>query len=930
VDPANASQPFSHPQKEALACLSRGGAVVTASARAARALRRSHGLAQRDAGKLAWQTPPIHDWESWLDLLWKQHLFQAEESPLLLSAIQERAIWKRIIGAQYGDSESIAMLAAAAWRLLTEYGARDECRRTWRGAATTDAEDFRGWAEAFDRGGQKKNWTSRGDLQAILAPVIRSGDLTLPAEIFLLGFDLLNPAQRRLIEAARDAGASVTEAKATAAPASGRLIFAKDPRDEISTCAWWARRTLEANPAARIAVIVQDIDGMRGEIDRTFRSILMPQSVGIESREPMPYEFSLGQPLANMPLVKAALLALRWLLEPLRQSEISWLLLSGFLGDAGCATDDLAAFDADLRRHGNLPPEILLEDFAAYKPSSAPESAQRLLRRIHEWVRLTAEVQPSRRKSVLEWLDFAEEVLRKIGWPGSRTLESIEFQALGRWEQLKNELAALSFDGSRIAYGEFVTTIVTYSNETIFSPESVDAAIQIMGPFESSGQHFDALWFLGANDRQWPPAARPHPLLPLWLQRKYGMPHAAIESDWHFHLNVTRRIAATAPECVFSYAASEGGGDARPSALLRANNQILAEQSSAEFLQHLGVPEPPPHRCETLPVEDLSPVVWPKEVNAGGADILKWQSACAFQAFAKRRLGAAELDEAERGLSPQDRGTILHKILENLWSPQNPQPLLLRGRTDLIHARAEGRIADILTHHIQHAFQSRRGGRKETPWTKQYQRAEQLRLHSLLSQWLDYEAKRQDFTVAEQEKKSNAEINGMKLSLRVDRIDEVSGGRLIIDYKTGKVSPNMWTGPRPDEPQLPLYAIHAATETPHGVLFAKIRAEKLEFVGYAEDAAETISSELKPASALIKNPLTETILGDWSDALSNLADEFLMGHAAVAPKSYPATCQHCPLPGLCRVAETAVAIESDEEDEADGDADADESGNSDE
>ena len=37
--------------------------------------------------------------------------------------------------------------------------------------------------------------------------------------------------------------------------------------------------------------------------------------------------------------------------------------------------------------------------------------------------------------------------------------------------------------------------------------------------------------------------------------------------------------------------------------------------------------------------------------------------------------------------------------------------------------------------------------------------------------------------------------------------------------------------------------------------------------------------------------------------LDALAREFLSGHAAVAPKHYPHTCEHCDLGTFCRVKE---------------------------
>jgi RecB family exonuclease len=141
----------------------------------------------------------------------------------------------------------------------------------------------------------------------------------------------------------------------------------------------------------------------------------------------------------------------------------------------------------------------------------------------------------------------------------------------------------------------------------------------------------------------------------------------------------------------------------------------------------------------------------------------------------------------------------------------------------------------------------------------------------------------------------------LQLSLRVDRIDRVDGGRLILDYKTGKVSLSMWKGERPEEPQLPLYGVHGPVDDLCGVLFAQVRVGEMEFVGRTKDVTTTLIGD---QSAMVQKPLTDEILGEWADALSNLADQFMAGNAAVEPKRYPKTCKYCPLPGLCRVSAT--------------------------
>ena len=68
-------------------------------------------------------------------------------------------------------------------------------------------------------------------------------------------------------------------------------------------------------------------------------------------------------------------------------------------------------------------------------------------------------------------------------------------------------------------------------------------------------------------------------------------------------------------------------------------------------------------------------------------------------------------------------------------------------------------------------------------------------------------------------------------------MDELPDGRhVIIDYKTGKVSGDAWSGERLDEPQVPLYCI--STEAPvAGAVFAQIRTGDLQLKGISEQAS---------------------------------------------------------------------------------------------
>ena len=228
----------------------------------------------------------------------------------------------------------------------------------------------------------------------------------------------------------------------------------------------------------------------------------------------------------------------------------------------------------------------------------------------------------------------------------------------------------------------------------------------------------------------------------------------------------------------------------------------------------------------------------------------------------------------------------------------------------------EGRLDAIMAHHIDEALQRYKVEGPKRNWNQAYLEAERERILSLINDWLAYEEKRADFTVESREEKRVAAVGELKLQVRVDRVDAVRGGRVIIDYKTGMVKKDLWDGDRPDDPQLPIYAGYGQVEDLKGVLLGHVAEDKLEFLGRVEDGNLIMPGD----TALSRPPYSADMLQGWQTVLTELAQQFLNGEAQVDPKQYPNTCKFCDLPGLCRIAESERA-QTDDADESDGESD---------
>ena len=880
-----------------------GGLVVTASERTARFLTEAFHRARRAEGLTAWPAPNIQDWQTFVRNAWSE---RSTDGRIVLNGLQEQALWAGIVAdtspqaAQLaGARDRLGSLAMEAHSLLCAYAPhllKESARSGW----DQDAAAFSAWLASFDEACRAANLLSAARLPHELALAL-AADTSTRSPLLLAGFDRLLGTQRALFAAWGE------YAEVSPGDAASRIEFheAADPSSDLAACALWCKRRLASDPKARLLVITQDVPKRRGEIERAFLRFARAEdgSTGSSSL----FEFSLGVPLSQVALARGAGLLLRWLDTPIDEHELDWLLSTGQIAASPDESMALTAFMRTLRRRNLQRTRWTLADFIRQKPGAELPAA---------WVARITQTQRRLQESARHsqsppaWAELTPQFLEGAGWPGARPLTSTEFQAVRRWRQTVDDCASLGFDGRHIEWQEFLAALNRAVNETLFAPESRDAAILIAGPAESAGLTADAVWFLGANEEAWPAGGATHPLLPLVVQREAAMPHASPKLDWDLAAVMTRRLIASAPEVHFSYARQSEGVDARPSRLvaqLAGSPQTL----NAE-LKAAPVPDP-----LTVSFADAGQLPFPSGDAPGGSSVLTAQSQCPFKAFATSRLGAQDWDPAEAGLTALERGSLLHEVLHSIWAGP-PNGIRTHAELDAL-TDLHALVAD----HVRRVLQAKMPSRARECMPPTYLVLEETRLINLVTEWLRYESSRMPFTVLETEQKATASIAGLALHLRLDRIDRLNDGSLlVIDYKSGNPTPSSWDLPRPDDVQLPLYVNFALHRDPNeigGLVFAKVRTGETEFAGKVRDAKGTLRSKISGNSNLVKKPLTTNQLSEWKEHIEHLALDFLAGHAEVDPRDYPDTCENCGLQALCRISENPPLPDNSKGEEA-GDA----------
>jgi hypothetical protein len=217
----------------------------------------------------------------------------------------------------------------------------------------------------------------------------------------------------------------------------------------------------------------------------------------------------------------------------------------------------------------------------------------------------------------------------------------------------------------------------------------------------------------------------------------------------------------------------------------------------------------------------------------------------------------------------------------------------LDGQRELRALTSDG-LRELVASCVNEAVKQKRLG-VDGAWSSRFAEIERERLITIVCDWLELEKARAPFRVVEREQKKELEVGGVHVSVRVDRVDELEmGGRVVVDYKTGASKGNIeeaWDGERPDEPQLPLYAV--AEDGLAGLAFAHVRAGENRFRGQSD--ALGVFPGVKP---LVDKTLQDKV-EQWRVSLAALGEQFLGGQIAVDPKEAN-TCRWCSNGPLCR------------------------------
>lgn len=839
--------------------------ILTPNRRLAAFSQTQYNQQQLAANNPCWEMVEIYSIEAWLLELWQLSLDNNYSlyRPILTKT-QQQLLFERIIQQNSATSELLriketAQNALKAWGFLQQWQV-DRDKLAAYAKFAPDIAVFCSWLQTYCQWLDKNEYY---DSHMIVDHLIVASDLfhqKLPTTICLRGFNELTPQYATFFAKLKTYNINIIEDQLTTESAKVIRAGFSNVTTELQSAATWAMESLQVKPEQNIAVVIPELERLRAQVHNIFGAILPKAWLNI----------SAPLALSSYTLIQTALLILQLSKYTVNFSDISILLRSPYVGNFMQESSLRASLDRKLR-------ELVEEKLTWHTLLKFLQDEDIVFKQYTtDFCEKLDKVRGNH--AAAYWATVMQDLLYCWQWPGDRALNVEELDLLSCWRELLDQYCQLSLIIGEHSFAQALQVLQRLANDTPFlAAETGLTKLHVLGLLESEGLVFDQLWVCGMTRDSWPATANPNPFIPLELQRQYDLPHSSAQRE----LTVTKKYTANLQkggkqQVIFSYPMYIDDHSVAPSNLI----MHLSEENIA---LNIANKHSMPLALEYL--QDCTTPTLQSNYVINGINTLKLQAQCPFKANAEARLLAKPLVIPQLILTPAERGSLVHEVLESFWQECGSYAQLVAYLPDQLESLLNEIIKQILS-----AWLSKR----PLTLTSNYAALEAQRLYTLIINWLAYEATRLPFTVYKLEQKFAIKIDTLQFNIRIDRIDRIVPDQyIVIDYKTGAVNTSSWFSEPIYEPQLPIYATYIPEQIA-AVAFAHLQAQEVKFSGVGGQ------DDLLPNVKTIDD--WEATKSKWRTILENMARSFSAGHSAVAPYSQQ-VCNSCNLQSLCRIYE---------------------------
>ncbi|MEM8498336.1 MAG: PD-(D/E)XK nuclease family protein [Pseudomonadota bacterium] len=888
--------------------------ILTPNQRLAQQIQLQADYLKRQEGQNSWSARPVMAMSNWLQLVW-DNATAAGHKPCneywVLSLAEELELWRSAMMASV-DGELIAPESAAqqlmqAWHILCNWRVdiRSSTQRT-KFQINDNCAFFLKVCERVLADSRAVGAVCAAEIPGLLADI----ESPLSENVLLYGFEEVLPAHGYLL---RQWAIPHSSVQLNVNTSDGEqpldVLRASTFEMEITAAAQWAHEVSSSDKNARVAVIVPQLENRRAQLEYCFESVF-----AVEARNPYskrhvpPFNISAGVSLASTPLVQSALTLLNVFQRPIASAALPQLLYSPFFAHSyGTARAELYQLEHRLRGYGD--PQLSIGAiareaerlFASRNSSNADGNTciELLLQTLSDGRRLVRDLASS------TFDDHVSNLMQQLavaGWPGDRSVDSVEYQQLSSFTKALSAchaLAHLRFDSAnKVSATESLALLEHALRTEVFQAQTSDTGVQVLGLLEGAGLPFTHVRLCDFSIGQWPANPGPSPYIPYAMQRDMRMPHCDALREADFSQRLFQRYQQQAGTLSCSYALDDGTTERLPSTMLRhleCNEVDIYEETPQE---QIDGPKSIDESASSNTVADFLPVSKLEDIQ-GTTGLLTDQAACAFKAFTRHRLHVRQFESVRLGIDGRERGIILHDAMEAFWRSGAAQHTLNSETESELRDRVGEAVGTAI-----HSARRRLAGRQ----AQVFLGIEEVRLTKIVFDWLRNELLRSSFRVIDLEVAFATEIAGRPAQLRVDRVDLLEDGSLLLlEYKSGMINEKDTMQQPLLSPQLALYVLRyrsASGQQASGGAVCKIDDQLSTWMGVGK--AKYVGMPLQrrllkhEQDEALKDKLWAEQLQLWEQELERLEQSFTHGDARIDPAKGLATCRQCDYASICR------------------------------
>lgn len=340
------------------------------------------------------------------------------------------------------------------------------------------------------------------------------------------------------------------------------------------------------------------------------------------------------------------------------------------------------------------------------------------------------------------------------------------------------ELAAAWRSAADVRPGEWPALLtVLLDGRTLRPAYGRHPRLAIWGPLEARLQRADLLILGGLNEGTWPPSVDTGPWINRPMRAALGLPQPERRIGQSAH---DFAAALAAERVLLTRAEREGGAPTVPSRWLARLDALFGYDPAAgvapEYIQrgrrtYFAWAEriDDAGRYEPWLRPEPRPPVEARPTRLSVSSVEQWRRD-PYGLYARRILRLEALDPLEAELGAADRGSALHKALDEFLKA-HPSGALPVDALERFERLGERHLAGVLTAPAERAF-----------WWPRFQR--------LASWFIGAERARRaaGTRLLASETRGSLQVGSLTIEAIADRIDEIEpGGWEVIDYKTGRV-----------------------------------------------------------------------------------------------------------------------------------------------